>query len=154
MKCKKIFSLAAAALVAFTLTSCEALLSSLFGVSIEDRINRFEATLNTPDRTDILDHIHPDMKNRNQLNDPEVLSGSPLDYFNHDFEIGEPEIDADDVATCSFLNGSGATGVIEFAMALDGYDYKILRLTLTLDNVAPEDAFLEFKQLLEKAAEN
>ena len=150
MKYKNIILAAVAALTVLAVTSCDELLSSLFGVSIEERITAFEATLNTTERTDILDHIHPDMKNRKQLNDPDIILGSSLDYFNHVFEIGVPSVDDADVATCSYLDGNGATGTIEFAMALDGYDYKILRLTLTLDNVDPEDAFLEFKRLLER----
>ncbi len=133
MKYKKIIFVAVAALLVFSVTSCEELLSSLFGVSIEERITGFEATLNTADRTDILNHFHPLMENRNQLNDPAVIDDSPLRYANHDFSFGTPDIDDSNIATCSFLNGQGATGTIVFTMDLDGYDYKILKLTLTLD---------------------
>jgi hypothetical protein len=133
MKCKKIILLAVATILAFTITSCAALLSSLFGVSIEDQIVAFEDTLNTPDRTDILDHIHPEMLNRDQLNDPAVIDVSPLGYANQPFTFGTPNVGDNDVAVCSYLDGNGATGTIEFAMALDGYDYKILKLTLTVN---------------------
>jgi hypothetical protein len=126
------------------LTSCEELLSSLFGTSIEDRIIAFEKTLNTAERTDILDHIHPDMKNRDQLKKPEVIEGSPIDYANHDFEFGSPSVD-DKIATCSYLDGNGATGEIVFVMALDGYDYKILELKITV-----LDTTIEFKRLLSR----
>lgn len=148
MKFKKIIFAAVAALFAFTVTSCDELLSSLFGVSIEERITAFETTLNTPDRPNILDHIHPDMQNRNQLNDKTAIDVSPLGYANHDFEIGAPVVDDANVATCSYVDGNGATGTIVFTMALDGYDYKILNLTLTLDNAGPDDEPFELRRLL------
>lgn len=150
MKIKTIFLCVSAVILVFAVSSCDDLLSSLFGVSIEERIAAFETTLNTAERTDILDHIHPDMKNRKQLNEPLVIDDSPIAYANHDFEIGAPTIDDQNVATCSYLDGNGAEGEIVFEMALDGYDYKIKRLTLTLDNVPPENAFLEFKRLFSK----
>jgi hypothetical protein len=146
MNSKKIFFVVAAALLTFTLTSCEDLLSSLFGVSIEDRIIAFENTLNTAERTDILDHIHPDMKNRDQLNDETVIDVSPLGYANHDFDIGAPVVNDANVATCSYTDGNDTVGTIVFAMDSDGYDYKILKLTLTLD-ANPDDPF-ELKRLL------
>lgn len=153
MSCKKIILPLVAIALVFTVTSCEDLLRSLFGISIEDQINAFEATLNTADRTGILDHIHPDMKNRDQLNDPLVIDESPLGYANHDFEFGEPVVSDVNVATCSYLDGNGATGTIEFTMALDGYDWKILKLYLTLDNAPVGEEVFELKLLWAEAAE-
>ena len=149
MKYRKIFLVAVSVCIALAVTSCDQLMSSLFGTNIEARILAFEKTLNTEDRSDILDHIHPDMKNRNQLKDPTVIDVSYLSYSNHPFTIGAPDVDGN-IAVCSYLDGNGATGTIEFTMALDGYDYKILKLKLTLENYTDP---LEFKRLLEKAAE-
>lgn len=143
MNCKKIILPLVAAALVLTFTSCEELLRSLFGVSIEERIVAFEKTLNTADRADILDHIHPDMKNRDQLKDPEVIDKSPLGSSNAEFDFGDPVVNDANVATCRFLNGHGATGTIEFTMALDGYDWKILKLYLTVG----DNAF-ELKRLL------
>lgn len=135
------------ALLVFAVTSCEELLG---GVSIEERISAFEATLNTADRADILDHIHPDMKNRDQLNDETIIDVSPLGYANHDFDFGAPVVSDDDVASCSYTDGNDVAGQIVFVMALDGYDYKILQLTLTLDNAGPDDEPFELKRLLSR----
>ena len=54
MKYTKLFLIVAVAIFALTISSCEELLSSLFGVSIEDRISAFQDTLNTADQQDIL----------------------------------------------------------------------------------------------------
>ena len=137
MKYGKIALLITAALFTLTLTSCQMLMDLLFGdtvtVTIAERIAAFEESLNVQDQPNILDHIHPDMRNSDQLKDPLVIGVSPLDYSNHDFIIGEPDINQEtNVATCTFENGNGATGVIEFAMKLDDTEYKILRFTLTI----------------------
>lgn len=151
MNYKKIILPLIAVLVVLTITSCEDLLRSLFGVSIEERIVAFEKTLNTPDRTDILDHIHPDMKNRDQLKDPKVIDDSPLSYNNADFSFGEPLVSDANVATCSFRHAN-ATGTIELTMALDGLSYKILKLKLTLDDAPPDVPPFELKRLLATTA--
>ena len=151
MNCKKIILPLVTAALVLTFTSCEELLRTLFGVSIEDRIVAFEKTLNTSDRTDFLDHIHPDMKNRDQLKDLQVIDDSPLGYSNADFSFGEPVISDTNVATCSFESANG-TGTIEFTMALDGYDWKILKLYLTLPNAPPDENFFELKRLLAATA--
>ena len=143
MNHRKILLAAIAVCTVFAITSCDQLLSSLFGTTIEAQIAAFEETLNKEDREGILDHIHPDMKNRNQLKDPTVIDVSYIGYANHPFKFSNPEVDENDVAVYDYLDGNGATGTVEFAMALDGYDYKILRLKVTLDNVAES---LEFKR--------
>ena len=89
------------------------------------------------------------MRNREQLNDETVIDVSPLGYSNHDFKFGPPAI-SDDMATCTYLDGNDATGDIVFTMALDGYDYKILTLKITLDSAGPDDEPFELKRLLSR----
>ena len=152
MKLKIIIPAIVTAFLIFSMASCDQFLNSLLGVSIEDRIAEFQETLNTEARDNILDHIHPEMKNRNQLKDEKVIDESPLAYANQPFKFGAPVVSDDDVATCSFSNGNDAEGTIEFAMSLDGYDYKILKLKLTLDNAPPGDEVFELKRFLERKA--
>ncbi len=119
------------------LTSCEALLNMLFGGGIEiaDQIESFETTLNRANRADILTHFHPDMTGYQQLADPEVIDAGPLSYAHADFEFGTPVVDGNDIANCTFLNGDGAAGTIVFTMVLDGSDYKINKIVLTISKV-------------------
>ncbi len=142
MKHRKILLVLLAAGVVLLLGSCDQLMSSLFGVSIEARIDAFEDTLNTEDRADILDHLHVDMRNRQQLADPTVIDASPLGYANEPFVIGAPEVDDNDVAVCSFQH-INASGTIEFTMKREGLDYKILRLKLSLND---GDTTLDFRR--------
>ncbi len=135
MKYRKITLAVVTVALIFGLTSCQQLLVSLFGTTIEEQISAFQATLNTDDRSDILDHIHPDMANYQQLADPQTFIDSPLYYGYQPFTFGPPTVDKNNVAVCSFLNDV-ATGTITFTMALDGYDYKILKLNITLDTGA------------------
>jgi len=146
MKNKNILLALLAVCIALAVTSCDQLFSSLFGTSIEARIDAFEQTLNMEDRSDMLNHFHPEMNNYNQLKDLDIFEDSYLAYANQPFTISSPEVDENDVAVCSFQH-TDATGTIEFTMALDDYDYKILKLKLTLDDV-PEP--LELKRLLER----
>lgn len=145
MKHRKILLVLLAAAVVLLLGSCDQLMSSLFGVTIEGRIESFRAALNEENRDDMQEHFHPDMTNYQQLADPKVFDGGPLAYANSTFVFGVPDVE-DDVAVCSYLDGNGATGTIEFTMKRDGLNYKIFKLKLTLDS---SSTVYELKRVLE-----
>ena len=139
-----------AILLVFGLVSCD-LLMSLFDVGLEtgttivERIEAFETDLNEEDRSYIAaTHFHPDMQNIDQLAQSDTLTTGPLSYANSPYTLGEPVVvttGTTERATVSFENFYGATGTIVFVMELDGTDYKIRRLTLTLDNVEDQTPY-------------
>ena len=135
---RKLLALVAITLILVVgLTSCEFLMDMLGftsqeGVTAEERINLFESALNSADRSNLRNHFHPDMLNYDQVADDVVIATGPLSYANAPFIIGAPSI-VGDVATSSFENFWGATGTVVFTLLLDGLDYKIRRLVLTLD---------------------
>ena len=135
MKIGKIALLIMVAGVSIGLTSCQALLDMFLsgsGIEIADQITSFEATLNGADRADIRTHFHPDMTGYQQLADDAVFDTGPLSYANADFDFGTPTVDSNNVATCTYLDGNGATGTIVFTTLLDGADYKIKKIVLTI----------------------
>jgi len=132
-----------------SLTSCQDLLDLILGggVTITERVDQFELMLNDENRTvaDFKSHLHPtEMQNYNQI-DTDTIETGPLRTANADFIIGVPSI-AGDIASCSFENVNGATGTLELEMAKDGSDYKIKKITLTLDS-APNDPQVLLKVL-------
>lgn len=122
-----------AVLTVALLASCEQLLNMLLsssGVTIAERIQQFEADLNAADRSNIQKNFHPSMANYYQLSDPAVLEDGPLSSVNKTFNIGTPDIDGTYV-TATFSH-KYASGTIDLTMALDGDDYKIKRLDVTI----------------------
>ena len=122
---------------AIGLTSCQELLDMLLGggIEISDQIAAFETTLNSADRADIRTHFHPGMTGYQQLADAAVFDTGPLSYANADFDFGTPDVNASNIATCTYSDGNGATGTIVFTMVLDGSDYKINKIVLTVQAV-------------------
>lgn len=137
----KLLIIGISAALVLTLTSCQELLDLIMGggVTVEERVNQFELMLNNANRTvdDFKSHLHPtEMQNYAQIDEDTIETG-PLRTANADFIIGEPNF-VGDIATCTFENVNGATGTLELQMAEDGSDYKIKKITLTLDS-APND---------------
>ena len=121
-------------LMAVALSSCDILMGFL-GTSIETRIGQFEDALNEEDRTNINEHFHPSMDNHQQIADSVVFDTGPLSYDYYKFTIGDPEVDGS-IATCDFENGIGITGTLTLTMEQDGFDYKIRKLTLSIDGTS------------------
>lgn len=146
MTLKKIALILMAIGILFGLTSCEDLLQGLLGggVTIQEQITAFQGSLNAAARdAEVLrSHLHPDMLNYQQLADLQVWEDGSLSSAYADFTFGAATVGANDVATCTYSAGNG-TGTIEFSMRLDGSDYKILRIELTIDGVAGDPYVLE-----------
>ena len=139
MKYGRIALLIMAAAMMLALVSCEDLMNMLFGdtvtVTIAQRITAFETTLNGADRTGILDHLHVNMASRQQVAALDYWELGQLAYDYAPFTFGTPTVDENGVATCTYDAGNG-TGEIVFTMALEGTEYKILKLVLTIDGVS------------------
>ena len=127
---KKGVIIAAVVLVSLMLAGCPGLPEP---VSIEERINLFEKDLN--DGKDLQGHFHPELLDYENIADEEVFKSGPLSTTNAPFNISEPVITGD-VASCTFYN-TASDGMMEFTMKLDGYDYKILKLMVTVGTNPP-----------------
>ena len=135
-----------AALAVFVLTSCDilmSLLSPVEGVTVAERINLFESDLNIDDRSAefVQKHFHPDVESFDQIQAEITTTYSPLRYTHHDFQIDEPSsvVESGDtqIATCTFSDAD-ADGTMVFTMKLDGENYKILKLVVTIEGSADE----------------
>ncbi len=146
MRIVRITALAFATLVVFS--SCDLLMSLLDlgdgGVTVTERINLFEEDLNKEDRSQLVaTHFHPeDLDSFDQMLAEITVSTSPFRYSNAPFVIGEPSsidtVGDAEVATCDFSNGFAVAGTVVFTLKLDGADYKIRRIVLTIEGASEE----------------
>ena len=144
MKKRSLIIIGIIVLLVMSITSCQWLLDLILGeesgVTITERINQFETTLNDADRTveTFKSHLHPTLMQQYNQIDSDTIELGPLGKTHANFTIGEPSI-VDDVATCSF-ESADTSGTIVFEMALYESDYMIKKITLTLasDPTNPE----------------
>ena len=141
---KRIVFYVAAIALTLSLASCQALID-LIGdlmnkeVTIAERISLFQDMLNEMDRSAeaIQPHFHvTNTVDYDSIADPEVFESGPLSYANAPFTFTLPDPIEGTVITCTFENGSYATGQIVFTMELrdaESADYRIKRFDLTLD---------------------
>lgn len=121
-------------------------------VTIEERINMFEAEINKQDRSQVYTHFHPTATVQyDDIKDPEYFDAGPLPYDYEPFfitPVGEPKDEGSGLmsVTADFRNDNGEyPGSATFVMQTGGDNDDWYIKTFTLD-ISEEDLF-EIKRL-------
>jgi hypothetical protein len=117
-----IIAIITAALLVLALESC-----TLFGTSIDDRLDMFEDDLNNADRSGAYTNFHPDTEAYATAG---VLDGF-WPYALGSYAIYDRDISGDSVTATIAGSGGYAARSIKFNMAKDGlFDWKIMSIEL------------------------
>ena len=131
---KNILKFAGLILIVTMFFSCEE--DSGEEMSISERIDAFETSLNNGDYTNIADHFHPDMTSYDTYQDGSLLNTGLLASTRSPFTFGAPTTadngDGTYSAEGSFSNSEGA-GTYDAEMKEDGdNNWKILEMNITV----------------------
>lgn len=102
-------------------------------VLIADRINSFEADLNSGNYSNLQNHLHTDMISYESYSDPTVIMTGPLAEANKNFSFSTPvsvKSGDDYISSGDFTSDGGADTNYVAVMRESGDSWKILSLTI------------------------
>lgn len=135
---KNILKVAGLVLLVALFFSCEE--DSNDEVSVKERIEKFQDSLNDGDYDGLDKHFHPDMVSYDSYADGSVIAAGPLGSGNEPFNLGTPTVTdsgSNKTATGTVTSGGGLDDSYTAVMREDGDDnWKIYSFTIGAYSIA------------------